>query len=990
MNLTRTAHNPHINYVNRRGIQTSHIELGWTPAQFFDGSVGFCIPISDNEHTRDRFRALKTTSDNAKTKWFGKKGSPTPRLYMPPNLMESIRERDGHIIIASGEIDLATFYEIGWRNVIAFTSEGSVPQDLAERLLALGVNCVHYWHDNDGAGRKSAEKVRDRLLNSGIVYNAYTLENLVPERGDTNDLWQALNFNREAFIQALESAPLSILTPAQDKRRTTHTDFTRLQDDLLADVTNHLRSQPRARISGNNLTCCSPLREERNPSFSFDIRHGVWYDFGIGEGGSLLQLADRLGISSRYHTDHYKTQRDYLQNKSAPTIKYHFHPIDLRLMQGDEVINARYITPQRFTHRTIALKSALNTGKTQAIIRHILNNPLKRVLFVTHLKSLTTNTTQRLREAGIDATLYSEADDATLQRANVIVCTLNSLHRLQQTPPFDLIVFDEITQGIQHLFGKTLRGERFQHANDNLERQLKRAGQVIALDAHMTEYICQWLEHLRGDVHRLENTYRHQWGTCEIYAHESALITHIDQAIAENQGTVVVTVDSRLQSEALAQRYQRHYGASAVMLVHGHNNHEPDVRHFIQNINTEITRYRVVITSPLIGTGIDIQAPVYAVFGSFMSGHLKPNDALQQIARYRNAQRRGIALSRRQRHFETSAQTLHEQALQRANITRQKLNIAHSEENTTASKLWAKAEAHANYQKNVFWHYFCQLASKEGFQLSFDYAEIESIQESIKDERTQLIQTHDALRLQLTGMTSDEFRQRQRDDSLKREDYFRLERWRIERTTGRHLTPELLKRYKLPRQQRALIHFTDYMQNQQQAQWTDLEQLESPIHQRQHRTVQQELFDTCVKTIFDSLDNTDYLHAEELETRAQHFIEENLGMIQRFIDGRYDLSQKPIAIIRRILRYFGINLETKTNNQVKEGEPRRQLYRISPDTVRQMRQDARCRLRFITELKAHTKHDTDKDYSRFLCGRAGQTPKIPRASLHRLTNHARP
>ncbi|WP_278963272.1 toprim domain-containing protein [Alistipes senegalensis] len=38
----------------------------------------------------------------------------------------------------------------------------------------------------------------------------------------------------------------------------------------------------------------SPLREERTPSFKVNYQKDLWYDFGIGEGGTLLALIMRL------------------------------------------------------------------------------------------------------------------------------------------------------------------------------------------------------------------------------------------------------------------------------------------------------------------------------------------------------------------------------------------------------------------------------------------------------------------------------------------------------------------------------------------------------------------------------------------------------------------------------------------------------------------------------------------------------------------------
>lgn len=38
----------------------------------------------------------------------------------------------------------------------------------------------------------------------------------------------------------------------------------------------------------------SPLREERTPSFKVDYGQNLWYDFGLGEGGTLIDLVMRM------------------------------------------------------------------------------------------------------------------------------------------------------------------------------------------------------------------------------------------------------------------------------------------------------------------------------------------------------------------------------------------------------------------------------------------------------------------------------------------------------------------------------------------------------------------------------------------------------------------------------------------------------------------------------------------------------------------------
>ncbi len=51
--------------------------------------------------------------------------------------------------------------------------------------------------------------------------------------------------------------------------------------------------QPRRETATHGMFL-SPLREERTPSFSVRYDKGLWYDFGLGEGGTLLQLVMRI------------------------------------------------------------------------------------------------------------------------------------------------------------------------------------------------------------------------------------------------------------------------------------------------------------------------------------------------------------------------------------------------------------------------------------------------------------------------------------------------------------------------------------------------------------------------------------------------------------------------------------------------------------------------------------------------------------------------
>lgn len=48
------------------------------------------------------------------------------------------------------------------------------------------------------------------------------------------------------------------------------------------------------KTSGNSCWYLSPIREERTPSFRVNKRENYWYDYGIAEGGDLVELVKRM------------------------------------------------------------------------------------------------------------------------------------------------------------------------------------------------------------------------------------------------------------------------------------------------------------------------------------------------------------------------------------------------------------------------------------------------------------------------------------------------------------------------------------------------------------------------------------------------------------------------------------------------------------------------------------------------------------------------
>ena len=67
-------------------------------------------------------------------------------------------------------------------------------------------------------------------------------------------------------------------------------DARQMREIPIADFLNAMGIQPQKQ-KGNILWYNAPYRKERTPSFKVDTNKNVWFDFGIGKGGDIFDLA---------------------------------------------------------------------------------------------------------------------------------------------------------------------------------------------------------------------------------------------------------------------------------------------------------------------------------------------------------------------------------------------------------------------------------------------------------------------------------------------------------------------------------------------------------------------------------------------------------------------------------------------------------------------------------------------------------------------------
>lgn len=966
------------NRLEQRGILKAARAADWHPYRY-RGKWGWRYPVpgADGNIRTWRWKAADPDS-SAKYIWID--GKPAAAKYYAPNgfaLKDAIAQDNGTLYIANGEPAVLAYHSAGIRNVLSWFGEGSVPKTLASDCKLLGAARVIYLPDRDEAGRASGAKVRDRLAGSMIHLEVLDWADAVPDKGDANDLWIACKGDTQRFRDIVATRPpLELPPPPQKPIPTTPRtwDNDEFPPDYVSDVIKVLERQPGFKLRGSETTCCSPLREDKNPSFSFNTEKLVWKDFATGESGGIVALGRALGIDIADYREREPANRPPRRTGKAAsnTTKRQAKQIDNlpdiapTPFTADIQITTRYLDETLLDHRTLLVRSPMNTGKTQVIIDYINRKQPRRILWITHLRSLAGNTAERMNAAieGEDFRLYSEGAGGEI-KDNRVICSINSIYRVNANKPFDLIIWDEMEQGIPYSWGDTMSGAAVDVAFTAIKRLIRQAGQFIGLDAHLSDITATWVRSLRPDVHCLRNTYRHEWGTLTMHTSEAALIAAAEACADQHPDQpVVITTGSRNRARVYTMLFEGKFGADRVIAVHGWNSGSKQSRHFLDNINEEIRQYRVVIVSPTVGTGVDVHVPVAGVFGYFPGHHLTPNRIAQQVVRFRHADQYNVYIPYAERDkLETSAEALLERERSKAKRT---AALAHFKQHdvpiATAiqgeiMQLWASYTAEENRQKANMVAAFIACMKGEGFDIQWNDTDAPGMKFHLKMMK-QALKTHDdTVTLAIAPVSPEQMDAKRRGGDLTEEDFLGQRRWQIENTTGQSLDETLLERYRELSDRQGLVRFTDYLLHIEISRRKDRREREVLPMKRQHDTVAQILFERVVHTVFGepglATDKADAIDAATIEQRMGEFLVEHMADIQLYMDGRSDLSDAAIAILRRILKRFNVWL---VSDQARRNGKRVRVYWIDQGALAVLREHAAKRL-------LHLSQNPDSPYS---------------------------
>ena len=294
----------------------------------------------------------------------------------------------------------------------------------------------------------------------------------------------------------------------------------------------------------------------------------------------------------------------------------------------------------------ISIKSGMATGKTSKVKNYRRSNSKERFLVIGHRITLLRELSQRSK---LNTNLYSELPAGQLDKVDSLSITIDSLHKLKTAGNrYDCIFLDEARQVMNHALSATTCEQHRQEILMTLMYFIRSAKRVIIADAHLDDNTIDFFHAMRpiGEAPLIiKNDYKSP--SRDVYYYQgndsSVLVAKLIAAIKQGKRVMVVSDSKKtiLKLEAILTKKLAHYSGKEkkiIWSIHAENSGSPENQHFINNISSAVEDVDVLLASPSLCTGVDIQGDRFdEVYGVFNAVSLSATDCLQALHRYRKS-----------------------------------------------------------------------------------------------------------------------------------------------------------------------------------------------------------------------------------------------------------------------------------------------------------------------------------------------------------------
>ena len=371
-----------------------------------------------------------------------------------------------------------------------------------------------------------------------------------------------------------------------------------------------------------------------------------------------------------------------------------------------KVVNEKFLPFEEFKEGVTFIKSPKGTGKTTYLSRVLKKyvskyssftdyeldsqdkdkpfyNKGRSVLLIGHRQSLIGDLCNRLDlNSYLNDAGYSKGHIE--ERKNRYGICLDSLWKVKDRD-YSLIVIDEVEQVLTHFLSDTM-GLKSEGLFKIFSKLIRNAPNIIVLDADLgwtsfntitsilKERENSYPHQDKRNLHIYINTWKSKNSTIDIYPTQAHMISSIKRSL-ENGERIFISSNSKKKIKTIEEIVKKVGSESGVkiqsMTITSENSKSKDVQKFISNVKSEILKYQVVLSSPSLGTGIDItfdneSKEIDVVFGLFENQINSHFEIDQQLGRVRHPKRVCVWVSPTRFEFETDLGVINDDIQQSA------------------------------------------------------------------------------------------------------------------------------------------------------------------------------------------------------------------------------------------------------------------------------------------------------------------------------------
>ena len=313
---------------------------------------------------------------------------------------------------------------------------------------------------------------------------------------------------------------------------------------------------------------------------------------------------------------------------------------ELKKYKPDVVVNCKHLADaiKLPLSGIVVLKSDVGTGKTFLIQKWREKHPEVKFLNNGHRISLLRNLSKRLKTE-----IYYKLNSGDYGSVIALSITADSLWKLSNNlEEYGFVFIDEAAQYLWHLLNSKTLKERRHEIIQVLEFVVRNAQLLVLADAHISDEVIEFFMNMRPQGEQpfiVKNNYRA--GGRNVFWYEgknySALYAEAEGLIEQGQKLYFCS-NSKSAIKKMERDLKKRFPKleTEIRAIHGDNSGSPENVDLSENINEKVGEVFVLLCSPSLSTGVDINTEHFdAIIGIFYGLNQTAEDCIQQLWRIR-------------------------------------------------------------------------------------------------------------------------------------------------------------------------------------------------------------------------------------------------------------------------------------------------------------------------------------------------------------------